>query len=1121
MQAPFADPLVKLEQLRPPLPLVGREAEMQLVHALLHTVAFDVPQGARALMITGEMGVGKTRLLAALCQEAQQTGFRLLQASAYEVERKFPYFPFIEALRPFLRSLSSEELYSFIGIAASPVIPIAYERTQANHDDTIITLSDITLIVALTHLFPELTLMLPMDQAQVLRAAMLSPEQEKFRLFEAIATLLERMASRQPVVLALDNLQWADSASLELTLYLTVRLHHSRVALIGLTRHPGLHDGAGDGDDELVTTVASDAATRALTDLMRTGRLYLLPLGPLSMDAATNHLQALLPGTIPQNIAQMVLTRAEGNPFFMEELIRALTINHQLVLHDGVWKAAATSSTKLPDSIVQAVKRRLDELSAGCRTFVQIAALCGRIFPIEAIIALLETGVGEVQTVIDEAVGFSILAELPDQAVANEEEDDALHMGYTLATRYIFCQGIICEVLQMEVPAYRERVLHAALGNALETMYGLESSEHATELAHHYALGGNREATLRWSLLAGEHAARQQAYREAITYYRRSLKFLEGESDGNKKSITNLPTQAELSVIIGELWFKLGELESAGNMFQQALAELQQRPQEASSLPLARTHRLLADVYRMQARYEQALAHLQATRTVLDKEAKANGWSLKEERDVSWSPGRSFPIQSEFDLERSNSSERVQFLQAQAILEILLNRPAEAEPVLWQAHQLAIEIGDQHSQAFILQMMSWIRGWGKHIHETIRLQKQALELYLSTGDPFRAALVEQGLGSIHQAIGEMELASLYTLRGLERAQRYGVRGVIGWLRWNQGAMMLCQGQWEKSEEYLQQALQEALDTNNTRLNAAVLQALAELQFRHGNWSEAERTFQRAIIAATNTDWLSSTIALYGHFLAVTGHRVQARIQLLRACELPEPSGFSGDFSIPFLAEGFLHLGMVEQATTYIERIREQRGCMYYGNVVDRILGIVAAHMGNWETANQVFEDGLALCRRTNNQPEEGAILYGQARVALMRHAPLQEVEAFCAGARALFLQYEMQRAVTMVDALREGAEKLAQTERKATHVADRTSQAYVAGSVVQEQPIEYALELTLTKREIEVLRLVAEGHMDREVAEMLVISPRTVNRHLSNIFVKLDVPGRAAAVAYAIRQGFV
>src|SRR5438876_4868218 len=113
-------------------------------------------------------------------------------------------------------------------------------------------------------------------------------------------------------------------------------------------------------------------------------------------------------------------------------------------------------------------------------------------------------------------------------------------------------------------------------------------------------------------------------------------------------------------------------------------------------------------------------------------------------------------------------------------------------------------------------------------------------------------------------------------------------------------MALGQGRWENSEEYLQRALQEALDTNNARLKATSLQAQAELQFRRGNWSATEQLFQSAIQAATNTDWLPSTIALYGHFLAVTGRRVQARTQLVRASEHPEPSGFSGDFYIPFL-----------------------------------------------------------------------------------------------------------------------------------------------------------------------------------------------------------------------------
>ena len=114
----------------------------------------------------------------------------------------------------------------------------------------------------------------------------------------------------------------------------------------------------------------------------------------------------------------------------------------------------------------------------------------------------------------------------------------------------------------------------------------------------------------------------------------------------------------------------------------------------------------------------------------------------------------------------------------------------------------------------------------------------------------------------------------------------------------------------------------------------------------------------------------------------------------------------------------------------------------------------------------------------------------------------------------------MQRAIAMVDTLREGATQLERKEEeKALDVPAHISSPIATAA--KGQQVEYVLKLTLTKREIEVLRLVAEGHTDREVAEMLIISPRTANRHLSNIFVKLDVPGRAAAVAYAIRQGLV
>ncbi len=1101
MQAPFVDPLSRLEQLKVTLPLVGRDAEMQLIRLLLQTVSLDAPQGARALTISGEMGIGKTRLLAALFAEAQQVGFRVLEASAYEVGNMPPYFPFVEALRPFLRSTGTEKLRRYTGLSAP-------EQAAEISEDGDLALSSTALITALARLFPGLPAMLQVEPT----VEILPPDQEKFRLLEAVATLLERVATEQPILLAIDNLQWADSASLELMLYLTVRLRTARIALVGATRPPHLPDKQG-GDPP-----TSTMATRALTELMRNGMLLILPLGTLSEAAATEHLQTLLPGTIPPSVAQAILTRTEGNPFFLEEMVRALTINQQLVLRDGVWRAASVSSTKLPTSIVLAVEQRLQGISAPCQELLQIAALCGRTFPLDALMQVLEKSAGEVQTAIGEAVQASVIAHLPATPAEMNEDDAMLDIEYPQMLPpqlFTFCQGIVHEVLYSGVPAYRARQLHAALGRALEAMYGPEADGHAAELAHHYAAGGEKEATLRWSLLAGEDAARQQAHREAISHFRLVLKLL----GNNTHTLKNVPTRAELHLTIGELWFKLGELEQAGNAFQQALTQLQSQPQE--TLLLARANRLSSDVYRMQAKYEQALAHLQAARSAFSRDAQANEIASTDRLTyVPWLPGRGFQTGTPAVLEQISINERTQLLQAQAMLDLLLNRPAEAESALWQSYQMAVEIGDRSSQAFALQIMSWIRGWGERIHETLRLQKQANELYVALGDPFRAALVEQGLGSIHQALGEMEQAHLYTQRALARARRYGVYSVMGWLYWNQATLALSQGQWESCEEHLQQALQEAISTNNTRLKATALQARAELLFRRGNWSEAEQVFQDAVLAATNTDWLPSTLALYGHFLAVTGRSSQARIQIERAIEHPTMPGFSGDFYIPFLAEALLHIDAPAEATTYVERIKNLRGFMYYGNSVDRILGIVAVHTGDWEMADRAFEAGLVLCRRANNQPEEAAILYEQARAALIRNAPLQQVYALCDQAHALFAQYEMQRAIAMVDTLREGATQLQRRENESS----LDTPAHFSSPVVtttKKQQMGYTLEMTLTKREIEVLRLVAEGHTDREVAETLIISPRTANRHLSNIFVKLDVPGRAAAVAYAIRQGLV
>lgn len=1082
MQAPFADPLLGLESLRTALPLVGRETELQLLHFLLDVVAHDLPDGARAATISGDMGSGKTRLLAALCQEARERGFRILEARAYEAGSQFPYFPFIEALRPILRSSTPERLRDYLGLPRLPGLSdphTTYERDQKDQAEQVAQpvslLGGSAMLLELARLFPELPARLNIDIFAIQPVTeLLTADQQKFRLLDAIATLLERLAYEQPLLLAIDNLQWADSASLELTLYLTMRLRTSRIALVGVTR-------------PLVRAPQSDASAdaqvvaRTLMDLIRQGSLLPVMLGPLTDHAATQHLQALLPGTISPDVAQTLLARAEGNPFFLEELVRALTAQRHLVQKSDAWHLSQTSSTRLPESIMLAVGQRLQELSTRCRELLYSAALAGRTFPLAALAQALESDVDAIQPLIDEAIQASVLAMLPEEESVAEDELAGLPLQ-----RAIFCQGIVQEALQAAMPAHRARVVHAALGRSLEACYAHEATEHAAELARHYFLGGEQEATLRWSLLAGEDAARKQTHREAISHFRLAVRLLEG-NDNLAKRVTH-PPLPELYLTIGELWFRLGAIAQAITAFQQAL----QQTQDASPFLIARANRLLSDSYRMQAHYDQALAHLQVASAAFN--------------EVLATPAS----------RQSNISEHLLFLQSEAVLNAVLNRTQEAEAALQQSHKLATELGDRNGQAFALYWLGWISGWGEQVHRALRLLEQATDLYIAIGDLFRAIVGDQVLGSIYQTLGDMEQARLYTLRGLERARRYGVLLHVSWLHWNQGVMEMTQGNWENSLLHLQQAMQEASVYNDIRIKPLVLQVQAMLQFRRGDWQAAEQLFLESTQAATTLEWLPGAQALYGYFLAVTGRLEAARVQLHRAAEFPEPPGFNGYYYIPFLVEGYMHLNEPERAGMYIERVRKLRGFMYYGASVDRVLGIVAMQANDWQTAEQAFEDALLLCRRANNQPEEAAILYEQAQVALRREAPVQRVHELCDQARTIFLHYGMERAVTMVDTLREGAKQLEQPSQVAAQEASSVSLKISASSGADR-----FLELHLTKRELEVLRLVAEGHTDREVAETLVISPRTANRHLSNIFIKLDVPGRAAAVAYAIRHGLV
>ena len=149
-------------------------------------------------------------------------------------------------------------------------------------------------------------------------------------------------------------------------------------------------------------------------------------------------------------------------------------------------------------------------------------------------------------------------------------------------------------------------------------------------------------------------------------------------------------SSAELHFKIGDLLVRLGELEQGASAFQQALTHLQQATQSPSPLVLARINRSLADVYRIQAKYDQSLSYLQAAQNALDQATNTDAVSTQTMRTF-WFPGRGFSVDNtSTSMQRIGVTERIFLLQGQAMLHIFLNHPREAEEALWQSHQLAI-----------------------------------------------------------------------------------------------------------------------------------------------------------------------------------------------------------------------------------------------------------------------------------------------------------------------------------------------------------------------------------------------------------------------------------------------
>ncbi len=465
------------ERLRglPATAYVGRMAERERLTELWG----QAREGSlRLALIGGEAGVGKTRLSIHIALDAHGEGATVLYGRCDE-DLGVPYQPWTQALGHLVKEIPQ------------PVLDAHVERFGGD----------------LARLAPALR-----DRVSELPAPRQSdPETERYLMYAAVAGLLEGAGEREPVVLILDDLHWADAPTLSLLRHVVTSGSSIPVMVVGTYRDSDL-----SREHPLTALLAALHREQGVERIKLTG----LDTGDVLalMEAAAGH-------ELDQDgraLAVEIARETAGNPFFTGEVLRHLTESGAIVQEDdGRWRLVGElAELGLPQSVREVIGQRVERLGSDARTALSAAAVIGREFDLDLLLAVVEFPEDRLLDLLDEAVAASLLQESSERA-----------------ERFVFAHGLVEHTLYEDLGRARRARMHKRVAVALEELCGGEPGERLGELAGHWAaavVSADSAKAIYYARLAAERALDQLAPDEAERWYRQTLELHDQAPGGDR-----------------------------------------------------------------------------------------------------------------------------------------------------------------------------------------------------------------------------------------------------------------------------------------------------------------------------------------------------------------------------------------------------------------------------------------------------------------------------------------------------------------------------------------------------------------------------------------------------------
>jgi DNA-binding CsgD family transcriptional regulator/Flp pilus assembly protein TadD len=462
----------------------------------------------QAILISGEAGIGKSRLVAEAKNYAAHQGFLLLEGHCFQGDSAAPYAPLLDLFRTFF----------------------AYSAPTALSDHTR------AFVSTLSRLLPDLALLFP-NLATSFPAPLGDPAEEQRRLFASMTHFLTEQATHQPVFLVVEDVHWSDDLSLEFLLHLARRARHLPLLLLVTYRseapHPGLRHW--------------------LTQLDRERLTQEFPLRPLSRSEVDDMVRAILAGEYPvdADLLDTLFTLSEGNPFFVEELLKSLIATGELQSVEGRWvrrveKREAFGGAFIPRSVQETVHQRTEQLSAGAKQVLTLAAVAGRRFDFPVLQQALHGDENHLLALMKETMAA--------QLVVEESAD-----------QFAFRHALIREAIYSALLVRERQALHRTLADILEQLSTSPAlrERYLGDLAAHCYEAGMWEQALTYTQEMGDQVLTLHAPRAAIHYLTRAV-----------EAAQHMPGAPPGKVYLarGQAYAVLGEFARAESDYERALA---------------------------------------------------------------------------------------------------------------------------------------------------------------------------------------------------------------------------------------------------------------------------------------------------------------------------------------------------------------------------------------------------------------------------------------------------------------------------------------------------------------------------------------------------------------------